>query len=279
MKGIISLDIDGTVTDTHVISPDIVSYLHKQVIEGWQIVFITGRTFHWAYQTLEGLPFPYYFAAYNGAIILEMPKKKVVSSKYLDKEILSLMGEVCSKEPTDVVIYAGYEHNDTCYYRPHYFSKELHDYLMIRKKAREEVWYEIHSFASIPLQSFPSIKCFGKPSYLKKIAEQMEEYLGLHIPVIRDPFNPRYFIAQATHPQVSKGYALRDVIQLIGRRGTVIAAGDDYNDMSMFEEADIKIAMATAPEDLLKQADIIAPSAAEKGILNGLKQAIQRVTE
>jgi hydroxymethylpyrimidine pyrophosphatase-like HAD family hydrolase len=70
---------------------------------------------------------------------------------------------------------------------------------------------------------------------------------------------------------------LEDVIAATGERGKVIAAGDDYNDESMLKVADVKVVMATAPQDLLLKADVVAPAASEEGIIAGLEAAIAHV--
>ena len=117
MQGTIALDIDGTLTADsrlHTMPPRVVKYLSQLVSDGWQLVFITGRTFMSAYRILQPLPFPYYLAVQNGAIILEMPSRRIVGKKYLDRSVFSAMELICRDEPSDFIVYAGYEHNDVC---------------------------------------------------------------------------------------------------------------------------------------------------------------------
>lgn len=277
MKGIIALDIDGTITDEHHAMPkEVVDYLASLGSEGWRLIFITGRTFAWGYPVLKSLPIEYDFAVQNGAIIIRMPSKEIISKKYLDRSIFPTMDAICEGKPSDYVIYTGFERNDLCYYRPNHFSEELLGYLSRRIKGIEETWRAVETFEELKISDFPSIKCFGKKDSAEELAQSMEKKLGLHTPLIRDPFNEDYYVAQATHPQVNKGQALLDFIKFTGNKEIVIAAGDDNNDQTMLAVADIKVVMETAPEPLLKIADIIAPSARHSGIIKGLQQAIQR---
>lgn len=274
MKGLIALDIDGTITTQgQPIPQEILDYLHI-LSRDWQILFVTGRTFQWGYQVLKAMPFDYYLSVQNGAITLKMPEKQLLFKKYLDQTILPVMQQICEEEPTDFVIYSGYENNDVCYYRPHHFDDPLRDYLRVRAAKMQETWQEIPSFDRFSMEQFPSVKCFGDYLSASRTAKQIEDALGLHVPLIRDPFDEAFFIAQATHPQVNKGQALCDLKQLLTNDGITIAAGDDYNDRSMLAQATVKIVMATAPQEMLREADIIAPPATEKGILAGLKEAI-----
>lgn len=275
-NGLIALDIDGTITaDMQDIPQKVVQYLSDLFHQGWAFVFITGRTFDFGYHVLKALPFDYYYAVQNGAILLSMPSRKILAKKYLDKSIIPSMEKICEGEPTDFVIYAGLEKNNQCFYRKSHFSEKLLNYLEARRKAFNEEWENIHSFDALPIQEFPSIKCFGEFLQAQHVADRIEKILDLHVPVIKDPFCNEYYVVQATHPQVSKGQVLKDLIRLMDYRGQIIAAGDDLNDLSMFEEAHIKVAMENAPLELKLRADLIAPPASLDGIIEGLKKAIE----
>jgi len=277
MKGTIALDLDGTLTDhSHELFPEVIEYLKSLVEGGWRLIFVTGRTYKSGYRTLKVLPFNYFLAVQNGAIILEMPSQVIVAKRYLDRSIFQGMDDVCRGEPSDFVIYGGYEHQDHCYFRPKRFSSDLLNYLKERLSGFNETWQAVDSFEEMELDEFPSVKCFGQYPSASQLARKIEDRLGLHVPLIRDPFNANYYVVQATHAQINKGQALQDLISLTGERGKLIAAGDDYNDLPMLALADVKIVMATAPKELMQIADIVAPPASEQGIIRGLEAAVQK---
>lgn len=58
-------------------------------------------------------------------------------------------------------------------------------------------------------------------------------------------------------------------------RGVVIAGGDDENDASLFEIADISIAIEHAPEKIRQMAHLIAPPTKDLGILQALDAALR----
>jgi len=279
MFGTIALDIDGTITAdsrNHTMTPRMVKYLSELVGRGWKIVFITGRSFQASHKILRQLTFPYYLAVQNGASIIEMPSRQVIAKKYLDRSIFETMENICLDEPTDFIIYAGIEYEDVCYYRPKHFSPKMLTYLQQRIACFKETWHSIESFDEMALDSFASVKCFGHYDSACVLKSKIENSLGLHVPLIRDPFDEAYYVVQATHAQINKGQALQDLLTIVGWTGKIIAAGDDLNDIPMLACADIKIAMATAPNELLLMADIIAPPASEEGLILGLEQAINQ---
>lgn len=275
MKGIIALDIDGTAAAPgKAVSWEVCQFLKQLVQDHWQIIFITGRTFHFGFQALHPLNFPYYLAVQNGAIIIEMPSQTIVGKKYLDASIIPTMEKICENHPSDFVIYGGFEYQDRCYYRAKNFSEPLLEYLENRVSTFKETWVDVPNFDNLDIDNFASVKCFGTQPSATQIADRIEKELGLHVPLIRDAFNMDYYVVQATHPEVSKGQAVRDIKAILNADGIVIAAGDDYNDVSMFSVANVKVVMETAPLDLQKGADVIAPSAEKNGLIAGLKAAI-----
>lgn len=276
MKGIIALDIDGTTTvDAQSARDEVIAYLEDLANSGWILMFLTGRTFVWGYHAIQKLKCPYYLAVQNGALVLEMPEKKIALKKYLDRSIFPIMEEICADEPSDFAIFSGFENNDRCFYRPQYFSKELLKYLEKRMAAFNEPWHQLPTYDSLTIDVFPSIKCFGDDTSARRIAEKMEKQLKLHAPVIRDPYDLHFFVIQATQDNVTKGSAIKDMFLQGTDKPLVIAAGDDYNDICMFEMADIKIAMERAPQAMRDQAHIIAKPAEDNGIIEALTEAIK----
>lgn len=275
MTGLIALDIDGTLVDEMgFMTSDVREYLHFLADQGWKLIFVTGRTFHSAYPILSPLSFPYFLAVQNGALILKMPEQLIVLKKYFDRSIIPQLEELCMNEPTDFVIYSGFENQNRCFYRPSHFSPDLLNYLADRRLAFKEVWEEKKSFENFEIKSFPSVKCFGTFDDAAALSRKIETQLRLHAPLIKDPFRDEYYVVQATLPEVNKGEAVGDIIARINYKGLIIAAGDDNNDRSMLERANIKIVMETAPLSMQKDATIIAPSASLNGIIEGLEQAI-----
>lgn len=277
MKKIIALDIDGTLTDSfHSVPLQVVEYLSKLVKEGWELIFITGRSYQWGFSVLASMEFSYYLAVQNGAIVLKMPEKTIVRTRYLDKSIFPLMDEVCREEPTDYILYAGLEHGDVCYYRPERFSAEFLQYIENRVAALGETYVPTADFSALTIEEFPSVKCFGKRESAHRMAKKIESLLQLHVTPVADPYDNNYFVVQATRPEANKGQALKEFKNRFTEPTIVIAAGNDYNDVSMLAYSDIKVVMRHSPFELLSLADVIAPSVQENGIILGLQQAISR---
>ncbi len=276
-KGWIALDIDGTVTDNvYEVPKPVDEYLHSLVDKGWDIVFITGRTYSFAIKPLKTLSFPYILGVQNGADILKMPTKKRIFRNYLSSDVLAIVDEACKGQKEDYLVYTGYERGDSCYYRPDRFSKDLLEYFEVLKTLATDPWAAVKSFPLEELKGFPLIKCFGTEEDMYKVSEYLTKYPDIKTSVIRDPMKKEVFLTLITNKEATKGNVVRVVCRSEHLNLPVIAAGDDMNDIPMLVEADVKIVMENAPKKVLSLADIIAPTAAQYGLIQGLEKAIEK---
>lgn len=271
-KGWIALDIDGTITlDKYSVPKEVTSYLRSCTQNGWNLVLATGRPFAFAAMALTDFDFPYIFLPQNGSAALEMPQKKLLFKSYIPHASISIAESAYEGIDSDFLIYAGFERGDFCYWRPQRFSKDELEYLADLQTRQKESWREVEQF---PKEEFPLYKCFGSEPRMRRIAEHLRHSGKFEVAKIRDPFVEGLFLLLVTDIHASKGKTLSKVLQLKGRGGRVIAAGDDENDISLLQAADTKIAMAHAPEHLQEIATFIAPPTKEHGIIQALKLAI-----
>lgn len=264
MKGIIALDIDGVVAiDSSPPEPSLITFLTRLEKEGWNFIFITGRSLEWSKRILASLPFPYTLAVQNGALTLLMPEERLVQRLLIDKAKLEGANQIAREEGIPYVFYTG-DAEDRVVWNPALFDETSRTFLEQRSRAYKENW---QASEVIP-ETFSALKWIGEKSAMERVAQKVEERLALHCTAIRDPFDPSQFVAQATHPLATKGEALK--LFKAGKKGVVIAAGDDHNDRPLLEAADIRIAMPNAPDSLKALAHLIA----EGGIIRSIEEAI-----
>lgn len=272
MKGIIALDIDGTLTVAYKkVDLAVANFLQSLVKEGWILVIITGRTFSSGFEAIKDLDFPYYLAVYNGSALFKMPEKELLTKKLISTTQLENIDPLFESLTNGYVIYTEEGMTPLCYYKPSKFPERVLEHLHKRVKLLKEHWEPLDEQEKFPVNEFSSLKYFGTKEETESLALLLEPF-GFHAPVIKDPFNDEFYLIQMTRSDVNKGDALKEIKRHFG--GVVIAAGDDYNDLPMLLEADVAIAMEESPASLLKLAHIIAPSAKENGIISGITKAI-----
>ena len=281
MTGIIALDIDGTLTtNPNEIDSKVWDYLSILEQKGWILFFITGRSLSAALNLLKANPLSSYFlSVYNGSLTLEMPSQRVKKKYYLSKTLCQKIDPIFLKTELDYVIFGGPQTGETSFFRKNSFPKELESYTKQRASILKEKWRSTPSFEdpSIP-EYFPSIKAFGARNKLTTLSTTLKDTLNLHAPIISDPIFPELYLLQGTHSLANKGNALKEFIETFNVNSPVIAAGNDLNDLSLFQYAHLSITFETAPISLQKQAQIIIPSAEGCGIIQGLQEAVNHET-
>jgi HAD superfamily hydrolase (TIGR01484 family) len=276
--GWIALDIDGTITDeTHRAPLQVVQFLHDLEKKGWELVFITGRTFSYGYRVVKAFDFPFYLAVQNGADILFMPHKELVARHYLDPQVIPVLEQAYRGEKEDFLVYAGYDKGDFCYYRPERFSPSMKEHVHKIMATSAEPWRPVENFNFEKSNTFPLIKCLGSREAMLRINALLQPFPEITATMIRDPLEDGIYLNLVTAKQATKGYALERVKDVIGDGGPVIAAGDDLNDISMLERADVKIVMSAAPKEMHSMATILASHGEQHGIIDALKQAIMTI--
>ncbi|MCH9625054.1 MAG: Phosphatase YwpJ [Chlamydiales bacterium] len=277
LKGIIALDIDGTITvEKHTVEKAVKDYLTSLIIDGWKLIFITGRTYSFARPILSHIEQEFYFSTQNGAALYDMPEQKCLKKHYLSIDILEKIDFFFKKTEGGILVESGKENGDICYYKPSDFSEEELEYLDFRIQLSPEKWKAIDSFKELPLQDFAVGKYFALRKEAQILKSQIQTVAPLNIVVIRDPFRPGYHLAHVNAPQASKGKILNEFAAFYDNP-PIIGAGDDYNDEEMLKNSTVKVVMQNAPDKLRQMADIVAPHADEMGIIEGLEQAIWKV--
>ena len=277
-RGWLALDIDGTLTDqTHIVPKEVVNYLKELHAKGWEVFIITGRTLSFARLALELFNFPFHLAVQNGADVLYMPNKELVIRYYLSPSIIPTLEALCSECAEDFLVYAGWEKGDFCYYRPHLFSRKIRAHVDMMKQLSLEPWQAVKSFSFADHLRFPLMKCLGNKKEMTLVYEGLKNDKTLSVTLIRDPLAESVYLNLITHPEATKGNALKNVIKQTGKMGKVIAAGDDLNDISMLDRANIKIVMYSAPLEMHDLADIIAKPSYQYGIIEALQKALSEL--
>lgn len=277
MKGIIALDIDGTLTGPdHLIAPEVIEYLESLHEQQWRFIFISGRPYNWGAVSLQQLTFPYFLAVYNGAYIISMPDGQIAERHLLNRSVLLQMEKIAEKFATGLVVYGGLEHGENIYFTASRFDEKTLNFFEQRSKISQEIWIPVASVGEIPLENFTSAKYFVGQNLGEKIAEILESELGLYAPLISDPVDSSFLILQATHQEANKGDALENFSSICGWSGMRIAAGNDINDYPMFQKAQITVAMQDSPLTLRELATVIAPPVEDLGLITGLKMAIAK---
>ncbi len=277
-KGWICLDIDGTITaDILSIPNEVLAYLEGLAKRHWKLVFVTGRTFSLAAAPLKNFSAPFLLVPQNGASAFQMPEQKMLLKKYLSCATFINLEKKIHALGHDFVLFGGIDQNEPCFYRPSFLKKEVRDYFNQQLTRLACHWEVVDSFNDLPIQEIPYGKIYGKKEELQLLLPIFEKEPNLHAHLVIDSVNPQFSIIQIMRNDVNKGQAVLELMTSDVLPTPIISAGNDTNDESLLQIADVKIAMPDSPQALLDQATIVAPSVHKMGIIPALEEAFLMV--
>jgi len=114
----------------------------------------------------------------------------------------------------------------------------------------------------------PKLLVIDHPSRIKGLIEEFRSLLDNRLYFLITM--PEYI--EFMNKEVSKGRALRDIMDRIGiSRGEVAVIGDGNNDIPMMEEAEIRIAVDNARDEVKDMADYVVRSNEEDGVAEAIE--------
>lgn len=277
-KGWICLDIDGTIThDFFSIPHEVLYYLEKLYYENWGLVLVTGRIFSLAHIVLKDFKVPYYLIPQNGASIFEMPEKKLVAKKYLSLDVLSELEPILKHVEHAMIVYGGHDQGDVFFHKSNFSKKEDQNRFAREITRIIGVAHPLENFKSLLINEAPIVKIYGRQEELKEIHHSLKQVSSIKSHLLTDKIDNDFYLMHIMDKEVDKGKAVLKIMSHHILPKTIIAAGNDTNDETLLQIADIKIAMSNSPRCLLDQANLIAPPVTEMGILTALRIAVEQV--
>lgn len=256
-----AIDIDGTLLDdNYLLSNETKEAVHEAKKAGIEIVLCSGRAPKSVLPIMEELEIDGFLITHNGAVTTHSETKAIINEKGFFMDSLYNVVDYCKK--TGI-------HTDFCtafdMYTEKIDSEELralyNKYRMVPKIV-DDVRHVKDKLVKFTLFSTSDI-----------ITSAQEDLQKMHLSLQTIRSGPTFI--DILHRHASKGMALKNLAHLLGVPiDKTIAIGNYYNDIDMISIAGMGIAVANAPEEVQKQADLVVSSNNENGVAQALQQLI-----
>lgn len=243
-------DMDGTIVlpGMHEVSEKVREAVIACEKHGVQVVPVTGRPYEMAKNVMEILGFDGFCVLDGGATIRKVVDGELVWSKWMAPEVLK-------RAVTIVLPYA----------------EEIIDYFPTQVEldvalADVDAIHEAAPYVFAPVLN-------------KHVAELEEKMAG--VPGIVMHINPNWMSrpdltsVQITHAEADKYHGVEALLGLIGvTKEQVLGIGDNNNDLPLFGNAGLKIAVGNATERLKAEADYIVAPVEEDGFAEAMQRFV-----
>lgn len=260
---LVAIDIDGTLVD----NDRNISLRNKEAIRnvrdnGVEVTLATGRMFDSAriYGDALGLDLP--LVTYQGALVKASATGEILYQRYVDAPLAQQVVALATDKGFRVWFY-------------------LDDRVLVDKITSKTREYAANYF--VPVREIESLTDCTSLSPLKLIvADYNEEALTQFEEESKEIFGSSLHIARSLpqylefgHPEATKADGIDAVVRYLGiNPQEVMAIGDSWNDLEMFEYAGLAVVMGNARREIKKKADYVTLSNQDHGVAVALEELL-----
>lgn len=255
-------DVDGTlVTDDKKLTGRTQAAVEELRTNGIIFSIVSSRPPRGLRMLLEPLGITTPVGSFNGGV-LATPDLAVISEHLLPAEIARRAVDTLDARGAQVWIFSGQDwlvrHSD----EPYVVLEERT--VAFPPRMVEDFRPALHTTAKIVGVS-PNFE------FLAQCERDVRAVLGDQASIARS--QPYYL--DVTHPLANKGGAFSEIAKLLGVPLAEIAAiGDGRNDVAMFEQSGLSIAMGNAAPEVQRAADFVTDSNSEDGFAHAIERFI-----
>lgn len=259
---LLALDLDDTLLNEDLkISPRNIAAIRNVAAQGVAVTIATGRMFSSALPYARELKVDLPLITYHGALIKNVGSGEVLRHCAVPFDRALEILDLCEEKGFHINLY-------------------LNDKLFVKEENNNTRYYQ--TIASIPMQAVGSLSRFLlkqniEPTKLTLInlegrLEEIQQMLREKYPELSILKSRPYFL-EITHKEATKGQALAFLAQREGIKAEeIVAIGDSYNDIDMLQFAGLGAAVANAPQEVKKAADVITRASNEDGVAAFLEE-------
>jgi len=261
------LDVDGTLIGhgSHA-SPGVVAAVARAREKGVVVALGTGRASEACYHLLNQLHLDKLHIFFDGAAVVDWPSNDIIFLQALPPRAAKCLIELAREYDLFLEIYA-------------------HDFYFLERNGclaeRQREKLRINPLITDLMTLVGRIKIVkgqilatnaDEKARAETLSHKMAPYCRMSWSFDRS--NSTYYINAVAH-SVSKGESLRNVADYLGiDLSQVVAIGDSFNDLPVFQVAGLSVAMGNAPDSLKELADWVAPPVEKDGVAIAIEKFI-----
>jgi len=261
----VALDLDGTLLTSRKSITKVTCKAVKDVAErGVKVVLATARPPRSVRGYYEALGLETPTVNYNGALIWDEGKRKVIEHVPLDVEVARRVIAWGRKKYPELLVSV--EILDK-WYTDHY--SEIPEYMTeTAKHFTPDFIGPIEAFMTVPITKLMLI---GDPKWVEELEKSIPKKFGAKVAHTRSDAH----LIQLMSPAISKARALEKVATGMGiAADEVLAIGDAPNDAQMLEWAGVAAVPENGWEEVKKIAHAVVPSNDEDGVAVALRRFV-----
>lgn len=259
-------DMDGTLLNSDSIvssrSAEILSELSDM---GALVTVATARTPATVVGLLKGTRLSLPAIVMTGAAMYRLDTGRYENVHFLDPEVAATALRMFEDAGVNPFVYTLRDDHIIHAFHAGAMNKAEESFYAIRRDLSLKKFHIAERPTADDLSRTVLMFCVGDKILFERLSAQMTEQIGYPVTCYNDIFNDNNAYIEVFAPGVSKAAA---VSQLARRSGAdrVVAFGDNFNDLSMMESADLGVAVSNAYPEVKDRAGLVIASNAEDAV-------------
>ena len=273
MKRLYISDLDGTLLSPE---PEITALtaeiINSLTAKGMNFTFATARSIYSAIPITSALDINVPCILMNGVSIYDIKNRRYVKNEFIDPAASAKLLEAYKRHGVECFMYRIDNGALTCYYEQ-LTSRVMRSFAEVRKHRYKKPFVQcrLEDCADEYTVYFTTR---GKYDQLLPVKLEAERIAGVDIAFYLDVYDDSWYLEIFSH-KASKSNGLRFLREEYGF-DEIVAFGDNLNDLPMFRQADIRVAVENARDEVKAAADIVIGANGNDGVAKWLFDEISR---
>ena len=276
MYKLIAIDIDGTLLNSKSeLTEKTKQILKKATEQGIYIVLTSGRLTDNVKKFCDEIGADKYLIAENGASIINLQTNKLEYSKYMNKEVVNKVLDVCEENNIYYMVYTNKElivknikHMTMFFYKQNYNPNARIKTIVAGRDYIDSV---TDNFTKLMICDEDRVIYNSIITKLNKIPEidvsPVPHISTKKLEIDGQKTTIEYSYADICEKGANKWNAIKELANRLNIKDEeIIAIGDNINDIKMIENAGLGVAMANGSPHVRAIANVVAPSNNEDGV-------------
>ncbi len=247
---------------------------------GIKIALVTGLNRASALHVLKESNLPLWnglmIACFNGAVMFEPATGTVFWELSHPPELAAQIVKHDALAPHHPMIHGPFDPNNLMWIQQAEYPEPVTKYLKRRRENLGESSVKIVDNLTDSI-TFPSqdICILAPESEIHEAADQIVRQFRNLVKVIKSQWRDGYAWLEILPPNAGKGEAVTKICELYNLSpDQVMAIGDNWNDLEMFQHAGHSVAMGNAPDDVKQKATYVTLPWDQAGVAHAFRQWI-----
>jgi len=271
LKRLYITDLDGTLLSPEgSISAKTAAILNSLTAEGICFTFATARSVYSAKPITSALDINVPCILMNGVSIYDLRADGYLANQYIPVSASEKVIEAFEREKAEVFLYRFNDEVLTCYYTK-ITTRVMQSFAEVRRNRYNKPYVQCADLLDAADGRTIYYTALDEHEKLLPVKNAIDSINGVDYAFYEDTYTGKWFL-EVFSAKASKSNGLRYLRERYGF-DEVVAFGDNLNDLPMFSEADIKVAVGNARDEVKAAADYIIGTNDEDGVAEWLLAA------